>query len=105
MVVYNPLNIAREDVVEATVTLPAGTKAARVTGPDGKEVPAQLENGKVVFVAKVPSVGYTVYDVEPAAEAMPSTLKVNLRAGGGRGGGAEAAGRRRGRRDADLARE
>ena len=32
MVVYNPLNIAREDVVEASVALPAGTKAVRVIG-------------------------------------------------------------------------
>jgi alpha-mannosidase len=43
----------------------------RVTGPDGKEVPAQLENvgdgsGVVVFLAKVPSVGFAVYDVQPA---------------------------------------
>ena len=39
VVVYNPLNIAREDVVEAAVALPAGTKAVRVIGPDGKESP------------------------------------------------------------------
>ena len=78
VVVYNPLNIAREDVVEAKVTLPDGTKAVRVSGPDGKEVPAQMEDGKVLFVAKVPSVGYAVYDVEPAAEAMASSLKVNV---------------------------
>jgi alpha-mannosidase len=46
-----------------------------------------------VFVAKVPSVGYAVYDVEPAAEASPSTLKVNVRAGGGRGGRGGGGGR------------
>jgi alpha-mannosidase len=40
-------------------------------------VPAQLSNGKVLFVAKVPSVGYAVYDVEPAeTSAAGSTLKV-----------------------------
>ena len=67
IVVYNPLNVAREDVVEAAVAFPGGTpKAVRVIGPDGKEVPAQLSNGKVLFVAKAPSVGYAVYDVEPA---------------------------------------
>jgi alpha-mannosidase len=77
IVVYNPLNIEREDVVEATVALPAGTKAVRVTGPDGKEAPAQYENGKVVFVAKAPSVGYAVFDVEPASAAPASTLKVS----------------------------
>jgi len=90
VVVYNPLNIAREDVVEAAGVLPSGAKAVRVTGPDGKEVAAQVEGDKVVFLAKAPSVGYAVYDVEAAAEAAPSTLKVNVRAGGrgGRGGAA-----------------
>ncbi len=39
--------------------------AVHVIGPDGKEVPAQISNGKVLFVAKVPSVGYAVYDVQP----------------------------------------
>jgi alpha-mannosidase len=78
MVVYNPLNVAREDVVEAAVGFPGGTpKAVRVIGPDGKEVPAQLSNGKVLFLAKAPSVGYAVYDVEPAeTPAAGSTLKV-----------------------------
>ncbi len=77
VVVYNPLNIAREDVVEAEISLPAGTRAVRVTGPDRTEVPAQVENGKVVFVATTPSVGYAVYDVEPAASAAASSLKVS----------------------------
>jgi alpha-mannosidase len=36
-----------------------------VTGPGGKEVPAQISDGKVIFVAKTPSVGYAVYDVQP----------------------------------------
>ena len=76
VVVYNPLNIARQDVVEASVTLPAGTRAVRVTGPDRAEVPAQLQNGKVIFVAQTPSVGYAVYEVEPATAAPSSTLKV-----------------------------
>ncbi|HVH71231.1 MAG TPA: glycoside hydrolase family 38 C-terminal domain-containing protein, partial [Candidatus Dormibacteraeota bacterium] len=67
IVVYNPLNIEREDIVEATVAFPNGTpKAVRVSGPDGKEVPAQLTNGRVLFLAKVPSVGFSVYDVQPA---------------------------------------
>jgi len=78
IVVYNPLDIAREDVVEATVTFPGGVpKAVRVFGPDGKEVPAQLAGAKVLFLAKAPSVGYVVYDVQPAASPAPaSALKV-----------------------------
>jgi alpha-mannosidase len=80
LVVYNPLNIAREDVVEATVNFPGDKpKAIKVTAPDGKEVPAQISGSKVLFVANVPSVGYAVYDVEPVATpASPtSTLQVS----------------------------
>jgi alpha-mannosidase len=75
IVVFNPLNIEREDVVEASVSFPGGMpEAVHVTGPDGKEVPAQISNGKVIFVADAPSVGYAVYDVQP---------------GGGKAGGAK----------------
>jgi alpha-mannosidase len=67
LVVYNPLNIERQDLVEASVDFPGGQpQSVRVFGPDGKEVPAQLEGSKVLFVARAPSVGYAVYDVRPA---------------------------------------
>ena len=79
VVVYNPLNIAREDVVEAAVSFPGeAPKAVRVIGPDGHEVPAQVENGKVLFLARTPSVGYAVYDIRRAETSAPSTeLKVS----------------------------
>ena len=65
LVVFNPLSIAREDIIEASVEFPNGMpKAIRVTDPDGKDVPAQISGGKIVFVASVPSVGYAVYDVQ-----------------------------------------
>jgi alpha-mannosidase len=74
LVVFNPLNIEREDVVEASLDFPGAVpKAARVIGPDGREVPAQISNGKVTFVAKAPSVGYAVYDVRPADTASSGT--------------------------------
>ena len=77
VVVFNPLNIAREDVVEAKVDLPAGTKAVRVVGPDGNAVLAQVSSGKVLFLASVPSVGYKVYEVAPAAAAVNTGLRVS----------------------------
>jgi alpha-mannosidase len=79
VVVYNALNIAREDVVEADVRFSGeAPKAVRVFGPDGHEVPAQVENGKVLFLAKVPSVGYAVYDVRRAQSPAPAAdLKVS----------------------------
>ncbi len=77
IVVFNPLNIAREDVVTADIAFPNGTpKAVSVKDPEGREVPSQLEGGKVLFVAKTPSVGYAVYSVLPVeASSQPSTLK------------------------------
>ena len=79
LVVFNPLNIAREDVVEASVDFPDGApRAVRVSGPDGKDVPAQISGGKVIFVASVPSVGDVVYDVQPAAEGADSSSSLKV---------------------------
>src|SRR5580692_10517981 len=70
VIVFNPLNIAREDLVEASVNFPEGMpKAVRVIGPDNNEVAAQISNCKVIFAAKAPSVGYAVYDVQPGEGA------------------------------------
>lgn len=78
VIVYNSLNIPREDIVEADIKFPDGMPlAVNVIGPDGNQVPAQIEDGKVVFLARTPSVGYAVYDVRRAARADTSTeLKV-----------------------------
>jgi alpha-mannosidase len=78
VVVYNSLNIPREDVVEANIHFAGGApKAVEAVGPDGEEVPAQIQNGKVLFLAKVPSVGYSVYEIRSAATAESSPeLKV-----------------------------
>lgn len=83
IVVYNPLNVEREDIVEARIQFPNGIpKSVRVTGPEGKEVPGQAsgekdETAKVLFLAHVPSVGYAVFDVQPS-EAIPSTSELKV---------------------------
>ena len=81
IVVFNPLNIAREDLVEADVKFPGGEPGSvHVTDPEGREVPAQISGGKVIFLARVPSVGYAVYDVHSGAASAPdSHLKVSDR--------------------------
>ena len=77
IIVYNPLNIAREDLVEANVTFAGAVPgAARVVGPDGKQAAAQVENGKILFAAKAPSVGFAVYRVLPAKQLSNPELKV-----------------------------
>ena len=75
LVVYNPLSIPREDIVEADVTFdPPAPGAVRVFGPDGREVPAQVGQTRghgthVVFLAAVPPLSFAVFDVQPAVAA------------------------------------
>jgi len=82
LVVYNPLALNREDVVEAVVHFDKGTPShVRVFGPDGNEVPSQVtELGggdvRVLFPARVSSVGYAVYDVRPSEAAFAGTTGV-----------------------------
>jgi alpha-mannosidase len=84
LVVFNPLSIAREDVVEATVSFPsASPNGVRVTGPDGHEVPAQIIDGsnagtKIIFLAKVPSVGFATYDVQPASGVVDAESQLSV---------------------------
>ncbi len=77
VVVFNPLNISREDLVEAGLNFPGGVpNSVRVTAPDGTEVPSQVSAGKVIFLAKVPSVGYAVYGVEPSSSSAKGDLQI-----------------------------
>jgi alpha-mannosidase len=79
IVVFNNLNIAREDVVEASVNFPGGMpNAVHVTDAGGKEVPAQVSGGKLLFVAKVPSAGYAVYDVQSGAGTVGAGSKLQV---------------------------
>jgi alpha-mannosidase len=74
VVVYNPLNVEREDVVEARLD----ADSVLVVAPNGMSVPSQVSNGKVIFVAKVPPTGFAVYDVRSAKEMIAQTgLKVD----------------------------
>ena len=80
LVIFNPLNIAREDIVEAqTGSEKSLPQKVHVVTPDGRESPAQIENGKVLFEASVPSVGFAVYRMMPGASASPSSLRVSSR--------------------------
>jgi alpha-mannosidase len=83
IVVYNPLSIEREDVVEATVRFSGNApQAVRVFGPNGEETPSQMAGvGEgvvhVAFLARVPSVGFAVFDVRRAD--APCDLDTGLR--------------------------
>src|SRR5215468_8718721 len=80
IVVYNPLNIDREDLVEADLSFTGDApRSVYVYGPDGKDVPAQLvgadvKTAHVLFPAKAPSVGYVVYGVVLSSTPWPEDL-------------------------------
>ncbi len=77
LVLFNSLNVDREDLVLATIPQLGG--GAKVTDSNGAVVPAQVVDGKVLFSAKVPSVGFAVYHVAPASvPATSSSLQVTM---------------------------
>ena len=57
IVIFNALNVPREDVVEVQSDL----KGPLTAVGNGKSTPVQRVGDKLVFVAKAPSVGYVVY--------------------------------------------
>lgn len=84
IVVYNPLSIAREDVVEATIQT-GGRTDVTVYDPAGKPVPTQVleKSGsevKIAFAAAAPSVGFATFDARTGpVPATRSTLKIDGR--------------------------
>jgi alpha-mannosidase len=78
LVVYNPLSIAREDLVEALVPAElADAKAITAFDAQGQELPTQLTTGwdgrrRVLFQAKLPPVGAAVYALR---EGEPPKVK------------------------------
>ncbi len=69
VVVYNPVAIEREDVVTAELTYATEPSAVIVFDQKGKALPTQVieRSGnklKIVFLAKVPSMGIAVFDVQ-----------------------------------------
>lgn len=79
--VYNPVAVNREDVVTAELEysiLPANIK---VVASNGKEVPSQILSRvgnkiKFIFLAKVPSLGVSVFDVQESKRTKPFDSKL-----------------------------
>ena len=85
LVLYNPLGIAREDLAE--VSLPAALAGAPelvAVAADGKRVPTQQVLGadgqpRLIFSARVPSLGFAVYHLCPGSAHATVSLKVEGR--------------------------
>ncbi len=82
--VYNPLSIPRKAIVEVELNYPdAPPEFVKVMGPDDKEVPVQIQyktkhSMRILFLASLPSLGISVFDVQPSVTAP--VLKTALKA-------------------------
>ncbi len=85
LVVYNPLGIARTDLVEATVPTPGPvvTGIRVVDTTNGRAVPAQVLEStagstRLLFLADVPAVAFKVFEAAPVGPSISATsgLKV-----------------------------
>ena len=82
IVVYNPLSILREDIVEANIDLEHQPASISVYNKENESVPTQIvsyKEGKLsfIFLATVPSLGYEVYELrlnDDASNHIPATL-------------------------------
>ncbi len=101
LVVFNPLSVERQDIVEAELPLDPGAGASPgagagadagaargvlVVGPGGEQVPAQILDGtassvRIAFLAHMPSVSFAVYDARLTGPETPaeSSLRVEER--------------------------
>jgi len=84
LVIFNPLSIEREDVVEAVIKFPTEAPAAiRVIGPDGHEAPSQIldRSGnelRILILAKVPSIGFGVFDVQSQSQSVATMSPIQV---------------------------
>jgi alpha-mannosidase len=84
LVVYNPLAIARKDVVEAEILYGEETpKAVKVFDGTNVEIPSQIiltskNSLRILFSASVPSLGLAVFDVQPVKD--PAAYRTALAA-------------------------
>lgn len=88
VVVYNPLSVAREDVVEGSLPAADPDVAIQVTGPDGKQTPAQVLRvvdgvAHFLFLANVPPLSFTTFEVIASRKSADADKPANaLRATG-----------------------
>jgi alpha-mannosidase len=82
VVVYNPVAIAREDVVTAELTYTKLPVNLKVADKDGNILPSQIISSKgnkltVIFLANLPSAGLSVFDIRESVE-KPSASELSV---------------------------
>jgi alpha-mannosidase len=67
LILFNPVNWRRKEGVEVELKFKEGEKV-RLVNPFGREVPYQISDGKLLFIAEVPSMRWAIYRIEEAEE-------------------------------------
>ncbi|MGE3166857.1 MAG: glycoside hydrolase family 38 C-terminal domain-containing protein [Planctomycetota bacterium] len=83
LVVFNPLSIDREDLVEVEFDLAGPADALEVVAPDGQIGPCQLLHAdglrvRVLFLARVPAVTFQIYEVRRATGSAPTVRSLRV---------------------------
>jgi len=84
LVIYNPVSMVRHEPVEASVKLGGPATAVKVVDAStGEVVPSQIitatgNETKIVFLARVPSMGYGVFHVSPAVTPAASSPSLRV---------------------------
>ncbi|MBE6895608.1 MAG: alpha-mannosidase [Ruminococcaceae bacterium] len=76
IVVFNPVATKVCGAVEAKTDIK--TEYVRVFDANGNEVPAQIKDGTVKFIATVPAVGFKVYDIRPSDVKSEAKTSLNV---------------------------
>lgn len=84
VVVYNPVTMEVNSVVEVEIPLSKDAPTVAVYSPEGKRVKSQIlrregDKAVVAFAAECPSAGYVVYDIRAAQKEIQSSLKISKR--------------------------
>jgi len=77
VIVNNTLQYARCEAVSAA--LPFDARQVKVIDARGTEVPAQLSDGIVTFLADLPGLSWKAYDIQPVQSQAHNTLKITER--------------------------
>ena len=77
VIVNNTLQYPRTEAVRAA--LPFEASQVKVVDSQGVEVPAQLRDGVVTFLADLPGLSWKAYDIQPVQSEQKNTLKITER--------------------------
>lgn len=79
---FNSLNWAREDIVSISLSdIATGVGQSgnyKVKGPDGKAIASQAVDGKLIFKAAAPPMGFAVYDISSVKQPVKNATDLKI---------------------------